>query len=70
MEILRAEVAETLETRFRLQVQEYAQTLRDAFQPELEAARAQEQSLVLASERARLLRERVTELDKKVSSAA
>ena len=70
VEELRTEVSETLEARFRLQVQEYAQTLRDAFRPELETARAQERSLELAAKRLRSLQDRGSDLNAKVLSAA
>jgi len=68
VEILRVEMSETLETRFRHQVQEYAQMLREAFQPELDAAQAQEKSLALAGQRLRTLQDRGSGLKAKMSS--
>jgi len=66
VEILRKEVAETLESRFRRQVSEYAQTLRDAFQPELETTQAQEKSMGVAGERLEALQGRGAELRKRI----
>jgi small GTP-binding protein len=66
VEVLRKEVEETLESRFRGQVSEYAQTLREAFQPELETTLAQEKSMALANERLARLQERGAELKQRI----
>jgi hypothetical protein len=66
IEVLRVEVSDTLETRFRLQVEEYAQTLREAFRPELAAAEAQEQALALATRRLVALKDHGAELKGRV----
>ena len=66
VEVLRKEVEETLESRFRGQVSEYAQTLREAFQPELETTLAQEKSMALANERLAQLQERGAGLKQRI----
>jgi small GTP-binding protein len=66
VETLRAEVSETLDSRFRRQLAEYVQMLRDTFTPELEVAQVQEKKLAGAKEKLLELGERLRSLKGKI----
>ena len=59
-------LSETLESRFRRQLAEYVQLLRDTFTPELEITLAQEKTLLSVAEQLRKLQDRGVELKSKI----